>query len=268
MGSAQGQGSSAEDAVAMESGKALYLVLEGAGLAVQRWGLLGARPSAPGQAKAGQAGLVGTRCQQLQGELSDDGREPPDTVRPVQEDRQCVAEVAPLAEVGIALVLCLQQMGQRQSKHFIHLWARGGKRVDRGCPPPPQGQPDLSPGHPTHLLRVGPEALGIQWAHTSQHGHHSDLALRQEEGRRSGEVWPLQGFGAGGGVGPERRTPGPSAVQARSIWPCPGLRTDLGPPNTLDPFQPLGLHRLFPPLRKTFPGVPVCLSGNELGYYP
>lgn len=39
----------------------------------------------------------------------------------MQEDRQCVAEVATLAEVGIPLVLCLQQVGQRHLKYFIHL---------------------------------------------------------------------------------------------------------------------------------------------------
>lgn len=53
----------------------------------------------------------------------------------MQEDRQSVAEVATLAEVGIALVLCLQQMGQRQCKHLIHLWVGGSEkvRVDRAC---------------------------------------------------------------------------------------------------------------------------------------
>lgn len=134
MGSARGQGPSAEDAVAKELVKALY--------SVPRW-------SWPGRVKAGpaedqssapqpprprdiQAGLVGTRYQDLQGELGDDGREPPDTVWPVKEDRHCVAEVATLAEVGIALVLHLQQVGQGQCKHFLHLRTGGSETVDRG----------------------------------------------------------------------------------------------------------------------------------------
>lgn len=121
-------------------------------MAGQRQGLLRARSSAPGQLRAGQAGMVDARCQQLQGELSDDGREPPDPVWPVQEDRQCVAEVATMAEVGIALVLFLQQMGQGQCKHFIHLWAGGSERVDRALataasahPDGPDSTPSISP---------------------------------------------------------------------------------------------------------------------------
>lgn len=55
-----------------------------------------------------QAGLVDARGQQLQGELCDDSCDAPDTVRSMQEDRQCVAEVATLAEVSISMVLCLQ----------------------------------------------------------------------------------------------------------------------------------------------------------------
>ena len=66
-----------------------------------------ARPLACEPLGGGQTGLVGARCQQLQGELSDDSREPPDTVWPMQENRQCVAEVAPVAEVGVPLVLLL-----------------------------------------------------------------------------------------------------------------------------------------------------------------
>lgn len=161
MGSARGQGPSAEDAVAKELVKALY--------SVPRW-------SWPGRVKAGpaedqssapqpprprdiQAGLVGTRYQDLQGELGDDGREPPDTVRPVQEDRHCVAEVAPLAEVGIALVLHLQQVGQGQCKHFLHLRTGGSETVDRGLTMqlPPLGQP--SPPAPLPLLT----SSGLGW---------------------------------------------------------------------------------------------------------
>lgn len=121
----------------------------GAGLAGQRQGPLGARPSAPGQLRASQAGLVDARGQQLQGELSDDGCEAPDSVRPMQEYGQRVLEVATAAEVGVTLVLLLQQMGQGQGEHFIHLWAGGSERADRALataaslirttrPPPPQ----------------------------------------------------------------------------------------------------------------------------------
>ena len=53
-----------------------------------------------------QAGLVDARGQQLQGELSDDGCEPPDPVWPVQEYGQRILEVATAAEVGVLFWLC------------------------------------------------------------------------------------------------------------------------------------------------------------------
>lgn len=95
----------------------------------------------------------------------------------IQEDRHCVAEVAALAEVSIPLVLCLQQVGQRQLKHLIHLWAGDKERVDRGLPLNPRvGHPN-SPVPPIHLLRVGPEALQIQRAHVGKHRDYSGLSL-------------------------------------------------------------------------------------------
>ena len=195
----------------------------GAGLAGQRQGPLGARPSALGQLRAGQAGLVNTRGQQLQGELGDDGCEPPDPVWPVQEDRQRVLEVAATAEVGVTLVLLLQQMGQGQGEHFIHLWAGGSERADRvlATAASPIGTTRFpTPDAPTHLLGVGPEALGIQRAHTGQHWHHCGLFLWQEGGRRQGKEGLGRALGQGslgGGLwGLQPCRPGPPS-------PAPGL---------------------------------------------
>lgn len=74
------------------------------------------------------------RRQQLQSELGDDGREPPDAVWAVQEDGQRVVEATLLAEVGVALVLGLQQVGQGQREHLFHLGTgarRGGQARKR-----------------------------------------------------------------------------------------------------------------------------------------
>lgn len=123
MASARGQGPSAEDAVAQELVKALYSLLRWRWSGRVRAGAAWDQSSDPEPPRPRdiQAGLVGARYQDLQGELGDDSGEPPDAVWPVQEDRHCVAEVATLAEVGVALVLLLQQVGQGQCKHFLHL---------------------------------------------------------------------------------------------------------------------------------------------------
>lgn len=71
----------------------------------------------------------------------------------MQEDRQCVAEVATLAKVGIALVLCLQEVCQGQHEYLFHLWAGGREREwteDWPLYPPPVSQPSslVSPYSP------------------------------------------------------------------------------------------------------------------------
>lgn len=252
MGSARGQGPSAEEAAATDLVKALYSVREWSWPGRVKEGLLVARPSARGPLRAGQAGLVGTRCQQLQGELRDDGREPPDTVGTVQEDRQRVAEVALPAEVGVPLVLRLQQVGQGERKHLVHLWEGGRERADGGLlwtETPPAGRPPTVP--PTHLFGVGPETLRIQWAHTGKHWHHGGLLLGQEGDRLSGEAWPWRSFGAGEGSlrgRPPLAIQRPSALEAPALEPTPAMLANSGPSDSLEPFRPLGLCRLFPSL--------------------
>lgn len=110
--------------------------------------------------------------------------------------------------------------------------------------PHPPGQPGPAPG-PAHLLGVGLEVLGIQWAHTGKHRHHGVLCLGQG-GRRSREAWPWQAFGL------ER---GAEEHPTLAIW-RPGA-AKAGPPGPVlwglppaMPIQPLGLRRLLPPLRK------------------
>lgn len=58
VGSAQGPGPSAEDAVAAELAKTLF----SPGVELSRLGLLRAKSSALGQPRDDHAGLVGTRC--------------------------------------------------------------------------------------------------------------------------------------------------------------------------------------------------------------
>lgn len=114
---------------------------------------------------------------------------------------------------------------------------------------------------PTHLLGVGSEALGIQWAHTSKHGHHGGLPLGQE-GRQSGETWPWQGFGSEEGSLRGRPHPAvrrPSAVKARATGPCPGAHstrlTDSGRRSGLQASADRWLHLEPPSLTRTHPKI-------------
>lgn len=224
MGSARGQGPSAEEAAGTDLVKALYSVREWSWPGRVKEGLLVARPSARGPLRAGQAGLVGTRCQQLQRELRDDGREPPDTVGPVQEDRQRVAEVATPAEVGIPLVLRLQQVGQGERKYLVHLWEGGRERADGGLlwtETPPAGRPPPSP--PLTSSGLGLRLCGSSGPTPASTGTTVAFCW----GRRVTGCHGRHGLGGALGLGgePERKTP-TCHPEAFSIGgPCPGAHS-------------------------------------------
>lgn len=85
-------------------------------------------------------------CQQLQRQLSDDGCQPPDAVGAVEEDRQGVAVATRSAEMGVALVLFLQEVLQRQCEDLCHLAEAGRELGDaRGSQ---QGRAQRVGGHP------------------------------------------------------------------------------------------------------------------------